>query len=319
MNPEQGKAFLKALGAKKVSHSGKWLRASCPLAFALHQNHHDTNPSFALTVEVDKPSRYNCFACGHGSALDLIQQMEFHGYQSADYQLAREILDSEKLEVTPLSPYSEFSKPEELWVFQPWPEEFLNDYPSVLGIPLAMEYLKSRDMPLDQVAALDLRYDFTRAMVCFPIRDAYGQLSGMRGRSVLPEVSGAAKHYDYSHKDKNNTRGVWYNEQSLQLPGKVVVVEGQFDAARVLERYPKCVANLTAKPSFEKILKLALTPGLVLIPDNDLTGEMTVKKYHDGLEKYKTPISVLWLPDSVKDPSDCHPDFLYESLLPHLQ
>lgn len=312
MNPEQATQFLTALRVKRIEKSGKWLRGSCPLAPVFHQNGHDSNPSFALTLEPDKKSRFNCFSCKSGSAFELLQMLQFHELdQNKDMVLAYQILQNEQLEVIPLPGYGEFSKAEEVWVFNPWPEWVLDSYMPASNAPVALHYLKTeRGVTEAQIKAYDLRFDIGKQMVVFPIRDAYGALAGMRGRSVVGGTTGWQKHYDYSHESTNNVKGVWFNEEALQLPGTVVVVEGQFDALKVAQCHPKVVANLTAKPSREKILKLALMESVLYIPDTDNAGQATIGIYETELAKYKVPLKVLHLPKSVKDCGDCDPNYL---------
>jgi DNA primase len=310
LNVSQARAFLRALGAKGIVQTGKWLMCSCPLAPVYHQHHKDSSPSFGLTCEPDRPSRYNCFACGHGSALELIHELE-HNDLPADTGLARKILEAEQLEVVPLPEYGEFSVPEDQWLFRPWPELWLTQFQPVMGVPMARDYLFGRGVVLEQMIAQDLRWDVSRMMVVFPIREAHGLLAGARGRSVLKDVAGKDKHYDYSHDGiPKNIRGVWYNEQALLLDGPVVVVEGQFDCLRVLQVWPKTVANLTALPTAEKLAKLSYSSRVLHIPDTDATGTQSVAKFQQGLLKHNVPYTPLALPDSVKDPGDCHPEYL---------
>lgn len=322
MNSEQARAFLQALGGKKPEVLGKWVRSSCPLAPILHQNHKDTNPSFGLTHELDKPSRYNCFACGHGSALELVQAMEFYGLQ-VNFKLARQILDNEKLEVVPLPEYGEFNHPEDMWVFQPWPEGALQLLPAIAhlgGPPIAISYLHGRGVTDEQIKVFDLRWDADRQMIVFPIREAYGQLAGARGRSVNDESKGPDKHHDYSHKGvPKNIKGVWFNEPVLHLPGPVVVVEGQFDVLRVAQVWPKVVGNLTAMPTADKLIKLATCERVIHIPDNDKTGLQSVAKFKEGLSKYGSTYSLLALPETVKDPGACHVGYLKDLIERHVE
>jgi DNA primase len=118
------------------------------------------------------------------------------------------------------------------------------------------------------------------------------------------------KHHDYTWSQVNNAGLVWFNEQVLQLPGWVVVVEGQIDAMRIHMGYEKVVANLTAKPTDEKLVKLLSADGVILIPDTDSTGEASVARYQAYMNRYKHPFKILRLPAEVKDPDDCHHAFL---------
>jgi Toprim-like len=268
-----------------------------------------------MTIEPDKKSRFNCFSCKSGSAVELLQMLQFHELDKyADMALAYQILQSEQLEVVPLPEYGEFAKSEETWEYHPWPEWVLEYYPDVKLNNAAWQYLLGRGVTIEQVEYYDLRFDASKQMIVFPIRDAYGSLAGLRGRSIVEGVKGWEKHYDYSHEGVNNVKGVWYNEQSLQLPGPVVVVEGQFDALKVAHRHKKVIANLTAKPSKEKIFKLALTGFVIYIPDTDAPGQATIAIYQSELEKFKVPFKVLQLPQYVKDPGDCSPDYLGDAI-----
>jgi hypothetical protein len=320
VNEDQAKAFLMALGAKKPQKNGKWIGARCPLSPVTHQHNKDLNPSFGLTCEPDKPSRWNCFACGSGSAIDLIQQMEFYAL-SGDFALARQILESEDLEVVPLPEFGEFSTPEDSWKFTPWPESWLEQFlPIYPHVPPAVQYMLGRGVLEIQMLDYDLRWDAYREMVIFPLRDAYGVLAGGRGRAIDDSKSGGDKHHDYSHNGvPKNIKGVWYGEQALQLEGPVIVVEGQIDLLKVRRCWPKSVANFTAKPTQEKVLKLAFSQHVVLIPDNDKTGEQSIAKYAEMLAVHDVPMSVLKLPPTVKDPGDCHPEFLKNLIDEHMQ
>jgi DNA primase len=159
---------------------------------------------------------------------------------------------------------------------------------------------------------LQVLWDDVRKMVVFPYYNVYTNLAGARGRSA---VETGMKHFDYTYGGINNAALVWYNEQCLNLPGPVVVVEGQFDVAKVLERYPKVVGNLTAKPRLVKVKKLTHSPGMILIPDNDETGRASEKKYSELCNQLQLPMAVVRL-SGVKDPGECHPDYLWDRLQP---
>jgi DNA primase len=104
---------------------------------------------------------------------------------------------------------------------------------------------------------------------------------------------------------------VWFNEPALNLPGWVIVCEGQMDVMRVVQSgHAKVVGNLTAKPTDIKLEKLLHAWGTLLIPDNDETGDISIARYKAFHKKYNQPLRVLNLPDGVKDPDDCHHEFL---------
>lgn len=326
----QAKLFLQCLNAKNIQpkSDGKWLRCSCPLAYFTHENQKDGNPSFALSVEPGKPPHFNCFACESGSAGELLQMLEMYVKTSPhlrdlfNFKQAHEILDTGETEVLSLPEYTEFGGKDEKH-FQAWPDKWLESWPKVFSVPLAMEYMtmpkehinefgqKCRGFPLQEVERFNLRYDHQRGMVIFPYWDGYGRLAGMRGRSITEK-----RHHDYTWQQVNNASLVWFNEKILdEYEGWVVVVEGQMDAMRVNMRWPKVVANLTAKPSWVKLQKLLSADGTLLIPDNDKTGDASIEKYREFHQQHKHPFKVLGLPATVKDPDDCNHDYLYSRIV----
>ena len=312
MNSTRARELLFALKTKQINASGNWITSTCPLAPRLHKNFKDENPSFGVSCDKGKKSNYNCFACGSGSLVSLLDQMDYHNLPY-DKQMARELVDQEDSLVMPLPTYQEFS-PGEKWVFTAWPEAFLVGLPPVFVSPPAMAYLESRGIPASLALEQEMKWDCVRNMVIFPLRDAYGRLAGARGRSILQNVGGKDKHYDYSHDGvPKNTRGVWYNEKALLLEGPVVVVEGQFDCLKMMQVWPKTVANLTAMPTEEKIEKLAKVNRVILVPDNDDTGTKSVAKYKSLLTS--SLVFVAPLPPSVKDAGECSISYLSSFIL----
>jgi 5S rRNA maturation endonuclease (ribonuclease M5) len=313
MDFERSTAFLKALGAKNIEakQDQNWLRCSCPLARFTHQGQKDSNPSFALTLGVHDEPHFNCFACTGGTAAELLQMLELYVSQRPEYA---------GLYNFKLPEYTEFGN-EAHKLVKPWPEEYLQSFMKAENVPLAKTYLlrpkvhlnefgqKCRGFTPDELSLFDLRYDHSKGMVVFPYRDVYGRLAGMRGRSIAEK-----EHFDYTLNGNNNASLVWYNEPALELPGWVVVVEGQLDAIRVAARYHKVLANLTAKPTQYKLHKLLQSDGTILIPDNDAAGEKSIEKYREFHNYHKHPFRVLKLPDSVKDADDCSSDYLYDRI-----
>jgi hypothetical protein len=324
MNPDQAKQFLSKLGITSVSKNGDWMQCACPMAPWTHKNGKDNNPSFGMYAKGGEESYFKCFACDSGSALELMSAVEYHGKKTgypADrhYNIAeaRIILDAESIDLPVAPEYSEFPTAS-TQVFTPWSEYWLDSFQSAVQSIAAMSYLEGRGVQATQVQEFNLKFDPDKQMILFPYRNVWGKLAGARGRSIDPEAEGHKKHFDYTYKQVNNSKLVWYNEQCLQLDGPVVVVEGQFDALRVAERYPKVLATLTAKPSYEKFMKLTTQDRVILIPDNDTTGQKTVVEYKNFLAKYNTRLSVLTLPEGIKDAGDCHPDWLFDQLKPLL-
>jgi hypothetical protein len=322
MTAEQATLFLTALRCKqiKVKDNG-WVEAACPLAPWLHPTGKDNNPSFGVVVNDGGSSNFSCFTCTKGTAEELVQMLTLYAKNSlGDYDIAgaHHILDSE-VKLMPLPEFQEFQGGAKH--FEEWPQWWLDSFPAAYSFPDVLQYLTGRGVTLEQSKQHDLKFDFKRMMIVCPYRNVFGRLAGARGRSILAGVEGHQKHYDYTVAGRNNCKLTWYNEQVLNLPGPVVVVEGQFDCWRTLLGYPKVIANLTAKPSWEKMQKLTDCGSMIQIPDNDGVqgaGAQSIGVYREfcAMLHIKHRVLSLPLPDGAQkiDPAECHPDWLHDRI-----
>jgi DNA primase len=309
-------AFLQALNVKKINpKSNNWVEGSCPLARWRHNKAIDVNPSFGVIANEGEVSVYFCFACGKGSLKSLVDFLEINDKENVhtyNFSLCRQLIDDENSLVLPLPPYQEFDQ--KIQVFEEWPEYWVDSFVSADLMQASWDYLKSRNVTKEKIDKFRLRFDSGRNMIVAPYRNVFGKLSGARGRSIYDNVESFEKHYDYSCNGKNNCKLVWYNEEALNLPGPVVVVEGQFDCWNTLEAYPKTISNLTAMPTEEKVAKLSYCRTLIQIPDNDKAGKESVQKYSSVCKQYGIDHRVLWLHESVKDPAECSPIYLKDRI-----
>lgn len=328
MTPDQARAFVQALGGKNLGQKSAWVTAGCPLARWTHKNGKDSNPSFGITTATGKPSHWNCFACGSGSAEDLLQAVEYHLHKNnliaLDYGVnigvARHLLDSEYVGLQALPDYMEFQENAQ-HEFQEWPLYWLDSFIPASMNDEARTYLLGRDVSSDEQSAYNLRWDSQRRMVVFPYFNVYNKFAGARGRAIDQGVTGHKKHFDYTWNSVNNSRLCWYNEQCLELDGPVVVVEGQFDALRVLKAYPKVVANLTAKPTWAKLCRLQQSETVIHIPDNDGpggAGESSQASYRNFCQEHGLKYLLVDLPlppggDKI-DPGECSAEYLRDRL-----
>lgn len=328
MNEEQALKFLECLGAKNIQElKGNWIKCSCPLAPYKHSKHKDYKPSFGLYVDEHEYAHYNCFACGSGTAFELIQSLELYTrssqegvYVTYNFKLAHDIVSGEEIVPYELGPYQEFGASSQK-IFEPWPESYLESFDLALNVPLARDYLlsskdhvnefgqKCRGISEEQCTQFDLRYDWARGMVMFPYRNVYGAFAGIRGRSITEK-----KFHDYTFNGINNAQLCWWNETCLNLPGASVVVEGQFDGIRVAKYWPKVVATMTAFPSSQKLKKLTHSEAVVVIPDNDETGLSSVGKYREFFKTTGTSFYPLFLPNELHDADEACSEYLYDEI-----
>lgn len=304
--------FLHTISVMDPQIGDKWVMSHCPLAFATHKHGKDNKPSFGVNLASGK---FNCFTCESGSLEKLLQLLEMYcgshpemAYRF-DFKKAREILGDQEDLVEALPAYSEFAP--EGHQFQEWPTYFLDQFPKWSKSLKAVWYLTdgrklmgSQPVDLSVAEQMDLRWDAKYQRIVCPYHNVSDKLAGARGRAIATDTG--FKHFDYTWNGVNNAALVWYNEQcfgeSIKNHMPVVVVEGQFDCLNVLRVYPYVVANLTAKPSQEKLRKLQNCHSVVIMLDNDAAGEKGEQKYLEYL-KGKIPVGVMRYPKTFKDPA----------------
>jgi DNA primase len=298
--------------------NGIWVQAKCPLAPYKHKSGKDTNPSFGISLET---GMFNCFACESGSLESLVQALELYASQTPhmeakyNFPAAREALAGIESDLFPLPEYTEF--PDKKYVFEEWPEYFIEQFPLWTSSSLAVQYLANRDQPVDPVVAckMDLRYDAQWQRIVCPYRTVNGKLAGARGRAIYS--TSPMKHHEYLWNKVSNANIVLYNEPALEWAAEtgkpIVVVEGQFDCMSVLRVYPGVVAGLTAKMSLPKMAKLQNVPGVVVLMDRDAAGEAAWPRYRKYLEG-KVQLGRVEVPAPYKDPGEMPVEVLQDVL-----
>lgn len=316
MNEDGIRLLLTALGAKQIAKKGKWVSSTCPLAPFTHKGGKDEHPSFGVRID---SNHFNCFACEKGTLGSLLHSIAFHLSKVPSYapkydlKTAWALLDGASLDFVPLPNFeTTFSQDQ---VFSPWPDNFLDKFGAIDSSPEAVEYLLSREgsLTLEQAKAAEFRFDHSKQMIVCPYRNSYGTLAGARGRSIDPDCPKAYRHFDYYWNKTNNAPLVWYNEPALNLEGSVIVVEGQFDCRHVEKVWPKVVANLTAKPTMAKLRKLTGCDSVILMMDNDETGEIATRSYKEYLHD-KVKVGVLEYPKQFHDPAQVDLAWLSDAL-----
>lgn len=271
MNQAGIEEFMVALGEAKGKVENGWVQCSCPVAFARHKHGHDSNPSFGINVVDDGKSGYNCFACGlKGRDLgDLLVELahyaKLHEYKGFDLAKARAIVDQE--DDIGYMPH-EWEDDSGTKVFEPWPEWYLDAFKPAWSDSGCRKYLLSRGVVQTTAKLLDLRYSEKRDMVCFPIRNRDGFLSGLRGRSLSGK-----KYHDFVWNGVNNTSVTLYGESWLDPLKPVVVVEGPFDLAAVRPHYKNVSAIFMASINKRKMATLQCAVSMLAMTDDDMAGE----------------------------------------------
>lgn len=177
-----------------------------------------------------------------------------------------------------------------------------------------IDYLiKKRHFQLDDIKAAGLvtaqgrAKDFFNHRVIFPIHDVRGNIIAFSGRALenetLPKYINTRETLIY--KKSSSLYGIYFAKDVMRSEGKVLVVEGEFDAiSSIKEGIPYTVALKGTALTEEqiKLLKRYVTKILFCF-DTDVAGTSAQKRSIALLEKEGVSASVV-IPPEGKDPDE---------------
>lgn len=301
--------FLKALSATQVMVGAQWITASCPLAPWQHQSGKDAHPSFAIKVDPDRESIYNCFSCGGGDLVSLVYKLNSYGATLPKYNLKRAMeLAAEDGDRPVRFRVKDWGEAVASSPYVTFPEPWLATFHPALETPRARRYLRQKRRVSDSViTALDIRYDTERDTVCFPIRDFDGVLCGLRGRYIEPQDD--RRYHMYGNYAGERNTVVWYGESWLDFDRPIAMCESVFDLAALYPLYTNVCAPLSVGFGEEKARRLRQAVEVVTLFDADKGGD----KARERVNKYfrLARITHLYLPEGT-DPGDLSPTELRE-------
>ena len=293
--------FLKCLGVSRIRLKDGWIHAPCPLAPWTHTKGTDANPSFAIKINDNGSSYFNCFSCERGKLEKLIGLMMNFGADKPKYQLrlAQDILIKDaatvQIDIKP------FSEDEDAFHFTPFDEGWLQTFAPASDYYDATDYLTSRNVHPDTAKELDIRWDQNKHTVCFPIYGFDKKCYGLHGRYVNPPTPKLRYHsYEW---DGHRNQPVWYGEWFLDEYKPVVMVESVFDLAAVVPLYKNVIAPLSASINAAKIARIKYhVSDIVTLFDYGKAGDKardTISKAFGGQVKKH-----ILLTEDQKDPGE---------------
>lgn len=175
-------------------------------------------------------------------------------------------------------------------------------------------YLNGRGISKETKVAFGLGYVEGRSKaVSIPFFDTYGEVSGFSFRMLDPE---AKPKYINSSEDAAFKKGEMLygmDKARKEIDDSVYVVEGYFDVMSLHQRGIKCaVGYCSSSITTEQALLLSKyitdKTKIYLIPDNDSTGQDTIKKNVETIKSSapKNQVRILPVPDDCKDFNDFH-------------
>jgi len=319
MDEGTAKRFLGYLGSTSFSRSGAFLNGMCPYAPWRHQSGTDSHPSFGIKLDTSEPFGF-CFSCGSSASLPaMLMELVHLSAQNENIQYdipaARKLLEAYDDELV-IQEWTEstFGFPQ----LRVIPEWWLNSFIPAANHVRSTQYLATRGVTSQISNLLGLRYDTQRDVIGFPARDFDNRLVGMRGRKV--ELPGDAENdfprfHEYKYQNFSNSGEVWLGEHLVDLARPLVVVEGNFDWARVFGVYSNVVAAQTATVSQQKIKTLMGAWSLVLCLDDDVAGRRGADQIRRVLGKDCVIEQVIY-PQGFKDAGSMTDDQIREMLSP---
>ena len=265
---------------RRVKIKDEYISAACPI----HKSGNETNPSFWIHRAT---GRWGCFSChvGGASIRYLLKEL---GVRSRGIEL--EIAQAEKDADKTLAVYEVKRRKKSISEFRAvhtLPEALLGVY------DFCPQALLDKGFSIETLMAHDIGYDTAHDRITFPIRDIYGALVGVSGRTTTgahpkylvysgrriidgKEIVGELGEWypDYSNEGVKDHlwRGQFVYNELDKHGGQLIIVEGYNAALSVLERgYKNVVALMGSKmsPGQERIVRRLGVPTWVLLDNNE--------------------------------------------------
>jgi len=293
------------LGVGEINENGDELIHRCPLPFGNHRNG-DANPSSSLNKDT---LLFNCFTCGGGSVIWLVQNCLNITREEAIARLMGEVRG------TNLVPIEDFIKRLE-GVFQPNQHERVDipvysdtllrrwertcDYLTTRGVSEAVQ----REM---RTGVEENRSEFSKSStgehmvtldrVVLP-HFMNGKLIGWVARKIQ-NVDGVPKY----RNSKGFPRGAWlYNLDNARAYDEVYVVESPMSVLVLKSRgIDNVVATFGAKVDKQQLNLLRNFSRVNIFMDGDTPGRMATQHLIESLGTY-TKLSIIETPDD-EDPA----------------
>lgn len=284
----------------------------------LHGNHSngDSSPSFGVNEDM---LAYNCFVCGGGNIIQLVQMMrpEYAHRFEPDPEKDREALAY-------LEKFADFNITSSLVdrvnaILHPQEEqeEPMPDYPvdSLFQYRKIHPYLYERGLTKDVIVDMQVGFDDEHCGIIIP-HFFMGKLVGMQwrhlaqtedGRYLCPTCNDPKKYKNTTHFPKKNTLyGYDRLKRVLQTSeGKsVIVVESPMTALKLMSMGFDRVVATFGQFSVEQGMLLIACPLIYFWPDNDGAGYENTERAIDALGQYTSLKIVPVLPNLKGDAAD---------------
>jgi DNA primase len=297
--------LVNVIGAKNIIMSGEELIHSCPLPFGNHKNG-DSNPSASLNRET---LLFNCFTCGGGSIIWLVQncmgvtrdeslsilKKEITGLKlvSQDEFVSKleKTFNNDKIKTDEIHYYSEN-------ILKRWQGE--SDYLTARGVSIRVQQqmrtgTETGRLEIARVSGREEMVPVDRVVIPHFIK---GRLVGWVARR-LHDMDGVPKY----RNSKGFPRGAWlYNLDDARSCKEIYVVESPMSVLVLKSRgINNVVATFGAKVDNNQMELLRNFSHVITFMDGDTAGRLATNHLVESLSRY-TSVSVIDTPDD-EDPA----------------
>jgi DNA primase len=311
---------LEGLGIDIGYKRGDQIMCHCPNGYN-HKNG-DQNPSFGFDTE---RMIYNCFVCGGGYLLELVEQQLDLSPEDAVQWLQQ---------MSTMEPHSASDLREKLMrmLHQAEDKEVMPEYPgdALFKYRAIHPYLYERGISKETAIKMQVGFDPDHYGIMIP-HWWQGVLRGWQVRHLVSEkVDGKEVFFCDICKPKENVAGkkvakynstvglpksrTLYNYDNVMREGFdwVIVVESPFSALYLMSHgYPNVVATFGSFND-EQMQHLSIFRRVLLWPDNDAAGQENVKRAVEAI-RYSTEVRIVPVVDKEKgDAADVSPEGIQE-------
>ena len=293
------------LGVGEIIENGDELIHSCPLPFGMHKNG-DSSPSASLNKET---LLFNCFTCGGGSVIWLVQNCLNISREDAIANLKNEVAELkvvsvedfiERLEGVFVSKHQDYT---DIPIYSDtilirW--ESSCDYLTSRGVSEAVQRqmrtgVDSGRLEIQKTPEGERNVPVDRVVLPHFMR---GKLIGWVARK-LEDVPGVPKY----RNSKGFPRGSWlYNLDNAMMYDEIYVVESPMSVLVLKSRgIDNIVATFGAKVDKQQINLLRNFSKVNIFMDGDAPGRMATEHLIEELQNY-TKLGIIATPDD-EDPA----------------
>lgn len=294
-----------------------WVNSPCPMAEYTHGAGQDIRPSFGVSINDESSSVYYCFGCTQ-DAQPLSRLLHNVWLMTGEYpEAAADVfarLENHTVRQVAKAPTPEWDD----WPapLGPLPRKVLRKYPLLQDATgfeprRCKEWLvDERGIPVWVQNLCRLRFDASHSAVIFPLTDIHGFTYVLRSRSrkrktiytISPKLAGLD---DMKFPSIKRDRGVWFGMFLADWSERILLVEGELDAMRLMALgFMNVIASATSQVT-DLQLDALTGANYVLGYDSDKAGNHATRRVVDRLGERASCRRANWNVASTANAKPC--------------